>query len=192
MAKRTPILDIKPLSQTNSMKKMAALGNFRTLHFLVADRTNVIQPPQLLCISFWQGINFVNSSSPFHKNIPASGRLAIDVKIRMDAHHDGSDRASGFEDEDPEAVEKEDDSKSKLHCVSKGSDDVNAVVELFPKSASISVKEKEKVDRQGNNYLDNDLDAENGNSEHPGTDCEVGPEEDQERSWKEDEKGADC
>lgn len=66
-------------------------------HVLIANGAHVVELTQLGDGCLWQGRNFVHRRTPLHEHTPAGTRLAPDVEVRMDAHHQCTDGAAGFE-----------------------------------------------------------------------------------------------
>ena len=52
----------------------------------------------------------------------------------MDEHHDGTDCAAGFKEQDPATVEEEEDGETELDTVAHSLDVVNGVVQGLPGS----------------------------------------------------------
>ena len=60
--------------------------------------------------------------------------LAPDVAVGVDEHHEGPDRPARLEEENPSAVEEEEDGETKLHTVAHSLHVVNGVVKRLPGS----------------------------------------------------------
>lgn len=97
------------------MEKVSASGDFSAGHLLVADGADVIESFEFLSRRFRQRVDLLNSSAPFDENTPAGTCLTPNVKISMDAHHDGSYGASRLKDQNPRTVEKEENTEAELH-----------------------------------------------------------------------------
>ena len=110
------------------MEHVATLGHLGHHHLLVADCADVVVPLDLLLTGVGQAVDFPHRRSPLHESRPAVLRLAPDVEVGVDQHHDGSDGAATFKEQYPAAVEKEEDRKTEFDRVAKGSDVVHAVI----------------------------------------------------------------
>ena len=97
-------------------------------HVLVADAAHVCVLQQLLARGVLQAVDLRHRRPPLAERAPAVLRLAPDVEVGVDQHHDGSDGAATFKEQNPAAVEKEEDRKTEFDRVAKGSDVVHAVI----------------------------------------------------------------
>lgn len=176
MAQRTPVLHVEPLPQADAVEEVLATCYFRGPHLLVTNRTHIVQSLQLFLLRLRQALDFIDGSPPLHENHPAGPGLAPDVEVGVDAHHDGSDGTAALENQDPHAVEEQEDAEAELDGVAEGSDVINVIVELLPKGLLACVEQEEGIDRKGHSYFYDDFDAESADGQKPGRDFVVVPE----------------
>ena len=87
---------------------------------------------QLVASSVLQTVDLGHGGPPLAEGAPAALGLAPDVEVGVDEHHDGPDRAAALEDQDPAAVEEEEDCEAELDGVAERPDVVDTVVEGLP------------------------------------------------------------
>ena len=110
------------------MVDVPASGHLGTCHVLVTDAADIVVLLQLLLGRVLQAVDLRHRRPPLAERAPAVLRLAPDVEVGVDQHHDGSDGAATFKEQNPAAVEKEEDRKTEFDRVAKGSDVVHAVI----------------------------------------------------------------
>ena len=110
------------------MVDMPAPSHFSTCHVLIAYAADIVVLLQLIPRRILQAVDLRHRRPPLAERAPAVLRLAPDVEVGVDQHHDGSDGAATFKEQNPAAVEKEEDRKTEFDRVAKGSDVVHAVI----------------------------------------------------------------
>lgn len=147
---------------------MPTPGDLSRAHLLVADGADVVVRGQLLVSGVRQAVYLVDGRPSFHEDRPAGFGVAPNIEVGVDAHHDRPDGTSALEQQDPGPVEEEEDPEAELDGVAEGPDVVDVVVQLLPEGLPSSVQEKQGVDGQGDEHLDDDLDAERADGQQPG------------------------
>ena len=99
------------------MEHVSALRDLGRAHLLIADGTNVIVSLYLLLGGVLQTVDLADGRPPLHEGGPSVPRLAPDVEVSVNQHHDGPDSAATLEYQDPAAIEEEEDSKEELNSV---------------------------------------------------------------------------
>lgn len=113
--KKSSYLHIKPFSKTDTVEKVPASSDLGAGHLLVADGADVVKALEFLPGRLRQRVDLFDSRASLNKNAPAGSRLAPNVEICVDAHHDGSYGAARLKHQDPSAVEEEEYAKAELH-----------------------------------------------------------------------------
>jgi hypothetical protein len=168
VAERTPVLHVQPLPQTDPVEEVLAPGDLRRPHLLITNGTDVIQASQLLLVRLRQALDLVDRRPPLHEHRPTGLGVAPDVEVGVDAHHHSSDGAAAFEEQNPGAVEEEEDAEAELDGVAESSDVVDVVVELLPEGFAPGVEQKQRIYGQRDEHLHYDLDAERRHRQQPG------------------------
>lgn len=136
MAQWATILNIQPFPQTDTVEEVFASRYFCRTHLLITNGAYVVVTRQLFVCGVGKTFYLVDSRSSLHEHGPTGFCVAPDVKIGVYAHHNGSDCATAFEQQDPGAIEEEEDAEAKLDGISKGSDVINVIVKLLPEGFS--------------------------------------------------------
>ena len=110
------------------MVDVPAPRHLRAGHVLVADAADIIVLLQLVACRILQAVDLRHCRPSLAERAPAVLGLTPDVEVGVDEHHDGSDGAATFKEQNPAAVEKEEDRKTEFDRVAKGSDVVHAVI----------------------------------------------------------------
>ena len=121
-------LHVEPLAETDSMVDMPAPCHLGTSHVLVTDAADIVVLLQLIPRRVLQAVDLCHGRPALAERAPPVFCLAPDVEVGVDEHHDGPDGAATLEEQDPAAVEEEEDGKAELDGVAKSSDVVNTVV----------------------------------------------------------------
>lgn len=145
------------------MEVMFTARYLRGFHLLITDGAHIVEIPQLVLASFRQAVDLIDGRAPFHEDGPTGSRVAPDVEVGVDAHHHGPDGAAALEDQDPRAVEEEEDAETEFDGVAERSDVVDVIVQAFPERVSAGVQEEQGIYAEGDGYFYDDLDAERGN-----------------------------
>lgn len=121
-------LHIQPFPQTDGVEHVSAAGHLGRAHLLITDGAHVVVLFNLLLGRVKQTVDLGHGAPALVEGGPAVPSLAPDVEVGVDQHHDGSDGAATFKEQNPAAVEKEEDRKTEFDRVAKGSDVVHAVI----------------------------------------------------------------
>ena len=127
-------LHIQPFSQADGVEHVSAPGDLCRCHVLITDGAHVVMLPDLLLGGVAQAVDLGHGASALVEGCPPVSRLTPDVEVGVDEHHDGPDGAATLEEQDPAAVEEEEDGKAELDGVAKSSDVVNTVIKGLPES----------------------------------------------------------
>ena len=110
------------------MVDMPAPSHLSTGHVLIADAADIVVFLQLLPRRVLQAVDLRHGRPALAERAPPVLRLAPDVEVGVDEHHDGPDGATTLKEQDPTTVEEEEDGKAELNSVAKSSNVVHAVV----------------------------------------------------------------
>lgn len=83
-------------------------------------------------------------------------RLQPDVEVCVDAHHQGADRSSRLEQQDPCTVKKEKDAEEKFDRTAGSFDVVDIIVQRLPQRCSEGIDHKQCVNKERNNDLEHE------------------------------------
>ena len=87
---------------------------------LITDAAHIVVFLQVLPRGVLQTVYLGHGRPSLTESAPATPRLAPDVEVGVDEHHDGPDGATALEDKDPATVEEEEYSKAELHSIPEG------------------------------------------------------------------------
>ena len=107
---------------------MPAPGHLGASHVLVTDAADIVVLLQLIPRRVLQAVDLCYGRPSLAERAPPVLGLTPDVEVGVDEHHDGSDGASAFKEENPASVEEEEDGKAKLDSVAKCSDVIHTII----------------------------------------------------------------